>query len=496
MPVLLDLPSEILREVFKLLTSGDLAKVCLTSSKLQCIAERVLYTAVCLSPSSTQMFLSTILNRPRLAALVLHLHSNWDTISTAITPGLGPLSANDLGLAMSRARSLGLNQPKSQLWHFSAAYQHASIIERYDISEWPQVNFDSFTMHYNLILSNSPRRILEWDDKSSLLKVPPELLQLGPESLQLEAVQVVLILHLLPALRTLESALPQVTDPERSEFLDVILEEQLSISAKRLPVGLQSLCEIRGSVGPHTCRVTLKMLLAMMKMPSIRKIKVRMAEVETDPAKVINTIFAVNRKISSVTELDLDDCYMSAATLDEVLQVPQALTHLSLRITGDFLGGSDSALPGIAIGHLRKTLQYLSLQLSNRTIYDGREDDMADGEGLHSIGSLCRWPQLRTVRTSLLPLLAQTDFRLGNVLPAVIRELTIDNSELWSCMATVDEVIDLVSHKEFYGVSGLAVVNISRWMVFGRRLERLIAACDAGGVQLRLLETDQTDQIH
>lgn len=490
MPALLDLPPELLREVFKLLTSGDLVQVCLTSSKLQCVAERVLYNVVCLSPLSTQMFLSTILNRPRLAALVLHLRSNWDTISTATTPGLRPLSANDLSLALSRARSLGLHQPQSQLWHFTAAYQHAAIIERHDISVWPQVNFDSFTMHHNLILSNSPRRILKWDYESSLLNVPTELLQLGPESLQSEAVQVVLILHLLPALRILESALPQVADPERSEFLDVILEEQLSISAKNLPVGLQSLCEIRGSVGPHTCRVTLKMLLAMMRLPSIRKIKVRMSEVEIDPAEVVKKIFAVNRKISSVTELDLDDCYMSAATLDDVLQVPQALTHLSLRITGDFLGGSDSALPGMAIGHLRETLQCLSLQLFGRIVYDDREDDMADGVGLHSIGSLRSWPQLRTVKTSLLPLLVQQDFRLGNVLPAVIRELTIDNCELWSCMATVDEVIDLLTHKEFYGISGLAVVNISRWMVFGRRFERLTAACSAGGVQLRLFETD------
>lgn len=485
---LLGLPTEILREVFSHLTCDELAKVCLVSRRMHAIAECDLYRFVCLAPSSTQMFLSTILNRPGLARYVRHLRSSWDTISAAPVPGSRPLNAIDLGMAGSTAKSLGLQHPRSQLWHFTAVYQHAFIVQRQDMLDWPQASIDSFTTHYNLLVMNSPTGIMEWNHASPLLQVPEESLQLGPESLQLEAVQVVLLLHLLPNLRILESTLPQFTNTERSEFLDVFLEEQLSIPANNLSGGFHSLREIRGSVGPDTCRVTLKMLLAMLRMPSMRKIKVRMAAVETDPAEDIDHIFDANKRISSVTELDLDDCFMSATTLNKLLQVPRALTHLSFRDTGDFLGGSDSTLPCTAMSQVRETLQYLSLRISDRNIYDNREDDVPEDERPHSIGSLHDWPQLRTVKTSLLPLILQPKSRLGNALPAVIRELTLNGSQYWSCMQTVDEVIDVLNHKELYGVSDLSVINIKKWMVFGRRTYWLADACDAAGVQLRLLE--------
>lgn len=121
MTVLQDLPTELIREVFSLLSCVDLGPLCLVSRRFRSIAEPFLYKEVLLArPDKDELaitfFLRAVLDRPTLAGYVRFIDLNWlCPEDSSLDPDSTPETANDINLFDTVAKSLGL--PESPWSH-------------------------------------------------------------------------------------------------------------------------------------------------------------------------------------------------------------------------------------------------------------------------------------------------------------------------------------------------------------------------------------------
>lgn len=123
------------------------------------------------------------------------------------------------------------------------------------------------------------------------------------------------------------------------------MEEEALQSIETLPVGLKSLREIKCYWDTVWSGAIPKIVFAMLKLPSIRKIGVQLGgDIDDTDNFNIDALDAASFGISSVTHLTLTSCIKPRA-LTRTLQLPRALTHLSCYFT-DFNLCSRCALSG------------------------------------------------------------------------------------------------------------------------------------------------------
>lgn len=481
-----NLPNELLCEIFLSLHRVDLVKICSVSHHLRLVAEALLYREVHLASRTIQMFLRTILNRPDLAKHVQLFQSKWIAVQTTVNSDWKSLENSELILAIAAARKVGLQQPKTRRWHISTASQHVKAMDFYvNNFRLLEAHYDSICPHVELLKLASTANDLQWDRRTSLLQIPPNLLGLNRESLQWHATQVVLLLHLLPNIKILDLTPPHVTSYYDSEFLHIFLAELVhpSLPVRTLPIGLMCVREIyvNGTGG-----VTVMMLLALFKLPSLRKLVAFMVvgdpeQPSEDDLDIILTSYA---QTSSVTELSLNDSPTATSKLDKILQIPKALTHFSYGEIRSCLASAQRESLNKAIACHRQTLQYLSLG-----IFKGF---LPDAVAVQTIPSWRDWPVLRSIRSPLLTLLGRktrgfAELSLARVLPVAIEELIIDYGTGWTSLDTANEMAEFIELKGFSGHNDLTMVGVGEGRALrGIILRRLVKACRAGGVELRL----------
>lgn len=318
-----------------------------------------------------------------------------------------------------------------------------------------------------------------------------------------EGAQVFLLLHLLPNLQHLTVA--------GCRILNTFLDDSLAVSVESFPAGLKSLHVFHDAWDGEPADMTPTMVLALMRLPSIRKIITDMepAYHTNDPGTVDKLISPPEyRGSSSVTTLSFQYGNFHTSLLSTILQVPRALTHFSYADHDD-CPAFDLTMFREALIHLRPTLQYLYLGwIRALEIGESGEDD----EKPHTIGSLRDWPALRTVHCGLVALVgkpAVATSRLADVVPAVIRELGIDRvddvwfmgevyneEEQWTVSDMTDHLVELLERKKECGLDELSVLTVSicSWIpdldenqqdnVHSEALARLEAACVKSGVQV------------
>lgn len=317
---------------------------------------------------------------------------------------------------------------------------------------------------------------------------------------QWHAVQVSLLLHLLPNLSILDCTPPETYEQDNPELLDIFHERRLCEAPPldTLPAGLQSVREILNGNDENDeeyadC-VPLTVLLAMMLLPRIRKIQA--FTIGYDQPHEMDRISATYAGQSPVTHLHLLERYTSLPELQRILQVPRALTHFSYRYICHDMVSIDCAQFGRAIRHLRWTLQSLAL--------DFGEGIQPNDEGVaatrRTIGSLRDWPVLAYVRSSLQPLLgvpnAPDTPRLGDVLPRGIRTFAWDEDWTWETSAVTAAVVELVERKDADGMLQLAMIEVPGRVLPGRDFcGALEDACGAAGVAFRAVASDWVTEV-
>lgn len=312
------------------------------------------------------------------------------------------------------------------------------------------------------------------------------------------ALQVSLLMHLLPNIHILDCTPPGAMC-EVFELFNIFCEGQLSSS---LPIGLQSVREICSTLNwnqpeyEDSCQ-SLTTLLAMMTLPSIRKIQVHMAVL--DPLNDFGHLCTAYAGKSHVTSLEMVDGYMSPSTLQQILLVPRALTHFSYCYNSQDQAFVDYLTFGNAIRQVRATLEYLELCFWVPLLWD-ESGNTVDVAVSGSIGSLRNWPRLTRIRSPLVPLLGMPNtprtLRLGEVLPKVIRELVVDLDSTWTMADVAGEIIYLTERKEAYGLTQLVDIKLGVSILPDlKRRKRLRVACAAAGIRFRVVSYDWVTEV-
>lgn len=289
--------------------------------------------------------------------------------------------------------------------------------------------------------------------------------------------QVILLLHLLPQLHSLQFLPPGEFD----YFEDCmnLLHPEKPIT--ELPIAFQSLREFGYERGSFSHGLSVMTLLGLLKLPYIRSIDTTLDRwINFWDDTNVNTAAATAVATSAVTHLRLTRGTLSISTLSQILKIPRALTHFSyhprcVSIRYNFRG------LGRALQPLRGSLTHLVLDFWTQ---DARPTNRLS---IRTIGSLRDWPALRSVHCTLLPLLGSAFPRqsrhLADVLPAGIRELEIERDQYWTPGEVVSELLLLLEQREAM-VPALKKVAVYRHIKTPEVREKLTVACEEAGVEL------------
>lgn len=297
------------------------------------------------------------------------------------------------------------------------------------------------------------------------------------ESPHREDGQVVLLFYLLPNLRLLTLATSQDYD-----MVDDFLEGLSVFPTESFPAGFKSLREVqyRYNFG----RITPKSLIALLKMPSIRTIRVRVL----DDMSILSP--AAYSDSSSVTKLDFLHGTVNTLALSRVLMMPRALTHFTFTDCLGDPGTFDCAVFARGLRASRPTLQYLRLSVADS--YDGIAEK-APNAPQNTIGSLYDWPVLRSIWCPVGVLLGKSPsrrgrpvtLRLAEVLPAVLTDFRVAPVwGGWQMMEVVDKLVELVEEKNIYGPDQLTRITAS---MNKADEERLGVACNGTRVVMAVV---------
>lgn len=186
---------------------------------------------------------------------------------------------------------------------------------------------------------------------------------------------------------------------------------------------------------------------------------------------------AVASGTSTVTALRIRHTALASGALEHILTIPRALERF--RYDCSYRSPDvDLTAIGRALLPLRSTLQALWLGCGHHPVLDAT----------HTIGTLCGWPELYTVRVSLVLLLGGArrpgGLRLENLLPAGLRVLQVLPDKEWSLEAAVDVVVRLLRMKRVV-LPMLESVAVLREVPKREEMwNMLVAACEDAGVEL------------
>lgn len=288
-----------------------------------------------------------------------------------------------------------------------------------------------------------------------------------------ECGQVILLLHLLPDLHSLDIFPPGESD-EFTEFFDSLSSTEHTTS---LPLALQSLRTFYCSYEPLCYSVLGKTLLTLLRLPHIRRITL------PAPGGIYfgdaDALLATTAR-SPITHLTFPFARIIPHELATILAAPAALTHFaffprSISVNFDFRGLQ------VALAPVRATLTVLVLHF-----WTSQARAAFRGGASSSVGSLRAWPVLRTVRCSLLVLLGLglpgESREIARVLPECVVEIEILPDRVWSADEALFEAWVVVARRR------VVVPQLRRLTVFARgggesaARERLRRACVEGGV--------------
>lgn len=293
----------------------------------------------------------------------------------------------------------------------------------------------------------------------------------GFEKLQMtESGQVILLLHLLPHIHTLD-----VFPPDESDEFSYFIESLTPLQPKTtLPMALRSLREYNCFSVDSPSTMTL---LTLLRLPHLQFI--------TIPAPygmyfTAETALIAAATSSTVTHLKILSARIHAAELLTILKTPRALTHFSFYPRSININYSFHALR-TALAPLRDSLANLVLYYwTTRTLSTHR------GGPSTTIGSLRDWPVLHSLHCSLLPILGLglpgESRDIARVLPECVRELEIMDDQFWTPDDALYEAVVMVRQKK------AMLPELRRLTVYSRRggdpeaRERLRSACLNAGV--------------
>lgn len=255
--------------------------------------------------------------------------------------------------------------------------------------------------------------------------------------------QALLLLHLVPDVRKLN-------------FIDIpllgkFIEETLTRPIESLP--FKSLVNFKADEFTQSSSVTLTMLYALMRFPSLRKVTVDMqfSEDYTHNPSVVDSII-VSAGQAPITHLSLHYGNTTTSMLTNILQLPRALTHFSYWDDPQYPYVSDTKPLWLALSVLRPTLQSLTLR--------GVHALQLGNPGEQTIGVLHDWPALTEVECSLPALVgsrATSTSRLVDVLPMGIKVLFIElkdrlcrmkSHQEWNAREMTDQLVELVQSRD------------------------------------------------
>lgn len=236
----------------------------------------------------------------------------------------------------------------------------------------------------------------------------------------------------------------------RLEFLDIgkiqthvrfhrLLLSHYPFDPTNLPVAFQSIREFRCERLFPNGGITVRTLLMLLDLPSLRTVKVHIIEdVLGDPIETPPT--------SKVTSLSVSYHMKRIWSLSRILSRTSPLESFSYRITNSVVC-SHAVRLGVDLEPHMNTLCYLSLNCFSMTDYS-----TASG-GTYAIGTLRNCPMLRTLVTSLLPMVGTGMGRprmrnLVDVLPRGLRKLVILRDLYWSQAEGIMALRDVLAEKQ------------------------------------------------
>lgn len=406
-----NIPLEILSEILALLPCSDLATTSRISHEFHAASQRLLYRDPCLPTTTAQTT-----RRPSLEIfLVTLLNSDNDSLVT-------------------RVRSLTLH------WHQAPGL---TALRRNDVS---------------LITAAGLRMGL----RARLFFPFPS-----------EAVQFIVLLHLLPNLQVLHMT------PPSSIVVGVIEAQRWGTN---LPIALQSLREFHCHSRINGHGIAPDTLLDIMRLPCIDQITVDIANSRRVPRDRIRP--AAVASTSTVTKMCVTHADFSGREILSIFHVPIALTHFSFSAGAKCRYTLEQFMQGLV--PLSYSVRFLHLDFLNLDPTDG--DDIEDLTAFMH-GSLRQWSALRTLSCSLIPLLGKgqrpDSRRLAQVLPMGIRELAILEDWYWSYTERADEVSNLLRYKQsVVPVLQKVAMMDEEWGCNPRAEARLEFACEAARVRL------------
>lgn len=285
--------------------------------------------------------------------------------------------------------------------------------------------------------------------------------------------QFVLLIHLLPRLRTLH-----ITPPgQGSSFTEFIDWGPTAQNALR---PLQSLQEFRTTPVRKRDGVTQKTLMALLTLPCIRLIDVGIALSESLSRLRLATPVAS----STLTHLRIRDANAAPAYLGPVLTATAQLTHFSYTMgchrTSFTLAEFWEYLRPVAA-----TVVNLHLELRLR-VMPGHERSRGVVQG-EAMWSFKQWTALRTLKCTAAAVMGRETGRavgkLAQVLPRGLRELDVREDENCAYVVLVDEVVEALARMDAVVpcLERVAVRPASSLHDMAS-LERLRGACEVAGV--------------
>lgn len=256
--------------------------------------------------------------------------------------------------------------------------------------------------------------------------------------------QALLLLYLVPDVRELSLG--------STPLLTRIIGGTLLTSVGRHP--FRSLVKFRCAGFSQGACVTLTMLLALMRLPSLREFEGDMQgrKLHTHAASVVDEIIAFAGQ-SPLTHLSLHYGNMTTTLLQHVLRMPRALTHLSYSDDDEQFAYEPASTPlQAALAVVRPSLQYMCFGrvLAVRL---GKPDSQ-------TLGVLHDWPALTRVRCSLPALLGSvgdSTARLVDVLPVRLRVLHLRRLEKisygarlyehWTVREMMEQVVEVLQSR-------------------------------------------------
>lgn len=318
--------------------------------------------------------------------------------------------------------------------------------------------------------------------RTDLLRKAASNLGFDDHPLTDQGAQLVMILRLLPQLTTLEL---RAGDGQLGYCYEKVKASIMGPGT--IPIGLQNIhlfTSVRIFEG--TC-VTPMILLALLRLPSIRRIAVSIGEGDSE-TEMFMTAAALAAGTSLVAQLEINPGDINPTSLESILKIPKSLTSFFYSV-GDFGYGKENLKQvGQALAPLKESLEHLDLHFTDTPSH---WDYLY---GVNTIGTLRGWENLRTLKLQMASLVGElrNKLSLANLLPLGLTSLLVHDDCYWFGSDLVDQLIGALRQGGLVALRMMTVVVTWEYLP-AEMEERLRCACREAGVEL-VFDIDQAEE--